>query len=222
MKKINKIKNILFFFSLLLFISFSGCIFGGGENDDLSSKSSSEIERMGWTAFQDGKFNDSEKYFNELTKREDAYLVGHGGLGWTFLKTYSYLNARNEFNKFFSLDSLGVYAPADSMTRDVRAGQVLANSALFGHTEVITSSQGFTANNATNNNWRFRFDRKITVLDIRLLRAVSQVALSNFSDAYTMVRLIDPSFETDINTVEGRLLLVQKIEELIVWLNNLP
>ena len=208
------LKNqIIIIICLLLIINFSGCIFGGG--DDLSSKSSEDLIERGWRAFQNGNYKDSEKYFNELTKREDAYLVGHSGLGWTFLKTFKYQNAKNEFNRFFSLDSLGVYAPADSLTRDVRAGQVLVHSALSEHGSVITTSSGFTANNATNNNWRFRFDRSITVVDVRLLRAVSLIALSNFTDAYIMVRLVDSSFETNINTIEGRLLLVKKIEELL-------
>ncbi|MCL2063940.1 MAG: hypothetical protein FWG98_06170 [Candidatus Cloacimonetes bacterium] len=214
---IKKTLNTVFWVSLLLIVSFSSYLFTGCGNkgNDVSSYSSNELTILGWQAFQNGNFAEAERYFNELTKREDAYLVGHGGLGWTFLRTYKYQNAKNEFNKFFTLDSLGVYPPTDSLTRDVRAGQVFVHSALSEHSVVITSSQGFTANNATNNNWRFRYDRNITVVDVRLLRAASQVSMKNFTDAYTMVRLIEPSFETDLNTVEGRLMLVMKIEELI-------
>jgi len=201
----------------LIFLVFSltviGCIFDN--KDELSDKPSRELEQLGWEAFTNGKYNDSEKYFSELTKRDDSYLIGHGGLGWTFLRTYKYSNARSEFNKFFILDTLGVYAAADSLTRDVRAGQTLVYNALSEHTDVVTVSQGFVASTTVNNTWRFRYDRSYTVSDVRLIRAVSQIALSNFADAYAMVRLIEPSFETDINTVEGRLLLIRKIEELM-------
>ena len=205
-------KHLLFLIIISIFLK--GCLFEK-KNEEVIDIPTPELIELGWSSFQSAKYSDSEKYFNELTSREDGYLVGHSGLGWTFLRTYKYQNARSEFNKFFSLDSLGVYAPADSLTRDVRAGQTLTFSALSEHPDVITVSQGFVASNAVNNNWSFRFDRTLTVSDIRLLRAVSQVALSNFADAYAMVRLIDPTFETDIATVEGRLALIMKIEELM-------
>ena len=202
---------------MFLMIIMMGCFGGGNKNEeDISRFTSLELEQMGWQMFKEGRFLDAEKYFEELTKREEHfYLVGHGGLGWTFLKTYKYQNSRLEFQKFFVLDTLNLYAPADSLTRDVRAGQVLVNSALSEHVDLIAASSVFTASNNTNNNWKFRYDNTIDVIDMRLLRAASQVALKNFTDAYAMVRLIEPSFETNINTVEGRLLLVQKIEEMI-------
>ena len=216
MKNISA-KNYLLFIlcSLIFIVSFIGC--GKDDGIDLSGTASSELERLGWQAFQNNNFSNAEMYFNELTKRDEHYyLVGHGGLGWTFLKTHQYSNSRNEFRKFFDLDTLNIYVPADSLTRDVRAGQTIVHSATLDHNRVLEFSNGFIANNNTNNNWRFRYDRTITVADVRLMRAVSQIALANFADAYAMVRLIDPTFETDINTVEGRIVLVRKIEEMIL------
>ena len=195
--------------SLLIVLAFIGCT----KKENLKGHSSSDLINLGWSSFRNGNLKNAEKYFEELTLREDEFLIGHAGLGWTYLKRQEFLNARNEFNKFILQNT---YAANDTITRDVRTGQTFVHSALSEHAEVLLVSNGFVASNNTNNNYRFRYDTKIDVIDIRLLRAMSLIAMSNFTDAYTIVRLVEPNFEIiDINSIEGRLLLFNKIEELL-------
>jgi hypothetical protein len=142
-------------------------------------------------------------------------LIGNYGLGWTFLRSFQFNNAKEEFNRFIvTNDDLRVYTVADSVFRDVRAGQAVAHSALGEHTQVVAVSSWFSGVSADVNAWQFTYDTSIDVRDIRLLRAMSQYALSDFAASLTTVRLIDPSFEADVSTVEGRLMLMRKIEEL--------
>ena len=213
-----------YFYIFIFLLIFTGCIFdkssngnGGGVTPPAHrfvSMTSDEIDREGWSSFQSKDYTNAEECFTELTIRDEVYLRGHYGLGWTFIKTYKYLNAKNEFAKFFELDSLGVYVPADSVSRNVRAGQTIVLNALLEHPETLQVSNTFNANTPVNNNWRFRYDTSITIFDIRLLRAISQVALGQLENALQTVQLLDPEFIVNINTIEGRLMLMQKIEEL--------
>lgn len=203
-------KNIIILFSVLLLLT--ACIFEKEEKKDksLDKLPSDELKQMAWEAFLDKNYEDSEIYFSVLARKADAYLYGHYGLGWTFLKTYKYQNAKNEFNKFIILDSLNIYNPTDSIFIDVKAGQTITFNALSEHLSAITASNSVPA------TWVFKYDSSLNIIDIRLLRAVSQYALGRFQDALNTVRLVDPNFDADIETVEGRIRLMQKIESLLI------
>jgi hypothetical protein len=179
--------------------------------DDLHSLNTSQLIDRGWDAFSKNKFSTAEKHFDVLTTRADGYLQGHYGLGWTYLMTRRYQNAKNEYEKFMTTDTLGVYSPSDPDFIDVRAGQVFVFSALSEHQNTINTSNTF----GNASLWSFRRNPRINVIDIRLARATSQYATANFSGALTTIRLIDTTFEADINTVEGRKLLADKIEALL-------
>ena len=204
---------ILILVSLLL---ISCDLFNGKDDRNLDGYTSTQLQTMGWEAYQNRRWNDAERYFSALTLRADDYLVGHYGLGWTHLRRHRYLNARNEFNRFFTLDINNTFAPADSVTRNVRAGQTFVFSALHDNAQVLIVSQTFAASNPANNNWSFRFEREIDINDIRLLRASSQFLLGQFQAALETVRMVDPSFEANVSTVEGRLMLQIRIEELLI------
>jgi len=210
--------NILFTLLLATFLTTCGLFekeeIGDGLGD-LDKLTPAEVMVKGWEAWQAKNYTAAEKCFSHLLKREDGYLLGHYGLGWTYMREYKYLNSKNEFHKFMTTDSLGVFAPSDSIFRNVRYGQIITHSAMAEHQDVVTLSTTLTANTPVNNNWRFGYDKSIDIIDIRLFRAMSCVALGQLSSALDMIKLIDPLFDTDLTTVEGRIKLINKLNELI-------
>ena len=210
-----KTKIIIFILSSLILTSCG--LFDKDDDKNLDGYTSAQLQTMGWQAFQNRRWNEAERYFSALTLRADDYLIGHYGLGWTYLRRHSYINARNEFNSFFTLDINNIFGPTDSVTRNVRAGQTFVFSALHENDQVIVVSQPFVASTVVNNNWSFTYDERIDINDIRLLRATSQFLLGRFRDACDTIRLIDSSFEVDdiqFLTVEGRLMLQMKLDAL--------
>ena len=192
---------------LMLLLSCSG-----DKGPSLSSRSATELIAEGWKLFTKKNYKESEKYFSELTKRPEAYLVGHYGLGWTFVKTNHFENAKTEFNKFIVLDTLDVYSNTSIEYIDVQAGMAIAFNATREHASAISASQSVYSNTA----WNFQHDPKIESVDIRLVRADSQFSLSRFADCRTTIRTIEPGFDADINTIEGQIQLARKLESLIL------
>ena len=181
-----------------------------------------------WKDFRDGKYANAEKKFNNIIKstEPEVFLVGYYGLGWTNIKLRKFQNAKNDFIKFFSLDEEGVYRPSgygstaieDSIFRNVRAGQMIALNALGEHNNAInTVGTLFERPGNIITNWFFSHDPAIETLDMRLLKAISHFALggqNNLQSSLNLVKMIDPLFEADITTSEGRLLLCKKLEDL--------
>ena len=180
-----------------------------------------------WKDFREGRYSSAEKRFNNIKNAEDPsiFLVGYYGLGWTSLKQRRYQNAKNEFNKFFTLDEDGIYRPSgtgvtaleDSIFRNVRAGQLIALNALGEHSNAINIGSIFNHTGTIITNWKFNHDQKIEIIDMRLFKAISHFAIGgtgNLQQSVNLIKMIDPTFDADITTSEGRLLLSKKIEEL--------
>ena len=176
---------------------------------NVTSLTTQELIKQGWDFFRHNNLNQAELYFTELTTRADSSLVGFYGLGWTYVKKTQFENARNEFSKFISRDTLNIYSTTSSEYIDVQAGFSVAYNALKAHSSAITASQ------RVPNTWIFRHDEKIESVDIRLIRADSQYSLSLFPAVLTTIRTIDPVFNADPNTVEGQLLMARKLESMI-------
>ena len=185
------------------------------DKEDLNNLSNAELNRRGWNAFQRRDFSSAENHFSVMARRNNAKALGHYGLGWTALRRFQLNNAKEEFNRFIvAYNDLIANTVSDSVFRDVRAGQTIVHSSLGEHNQAITVSSWFSGSSNEVNNWQFTHDSSIDANDIRLFRAMSQYALGQFPASLTTVRLIDPSFEADVSTVEGRLLLMRRMEEL--------
>ena len=213
---------------ILCSILFTSCNDKAPSKDNTPISGEDLIERA-WKDFREGRYASAEGNFNQVLQNEDPsiYLVGYYGLGWTFLKTGKYLNAKNEFNKFFTMDEYDVYRPSgsgtsaaeDSIFRNVRAGQLITLNALGEHENAITISTIFNVNTGQiMPNWKFNQDQNITIRDMRVLKAISHFAVggnNNLAISLSLVRMIDPNFNADINTTEGILLLMRKLEEIM-------
>jgi len=187
---------------------------GGGN----SKKTNEQLYTDGWRYYRLKKYSEAEKNFRELSTRSE--ILGNYGLGWTLIGEKKFYNSQNEFQKFLAAnDTLHYYgvnfiAPSDSIFRNIKAGQTISAYALgeFVNAEVLCD--GFKNNQTIINNWVFGYQKNITSIDIRLYRAVALIHNQKIGEAIATVKLIDPSFEAE-DTVEGRLILMIRIEELM-------
>ena len=209
-------KNIITILALITIICIT--IISCGDSGSLSSMSIEKLNERGWNAFKKNNLSSAERHFAELTKRADdrAILDGHLGLGWTNLKRHRYENAKISFDRFFEHNTTSQLYPASAIEFiDARAGQIIAMHVNREHDWVSRNSTAYHAQPA--QNWEFRFDSRINHLDIRLYRAMSLWMLGNFTGCLEIVRFrdFDPLFTTEINSIEGRLRLKNKLTELI-------
>jgi hypothetical protein len=137
-------------------------------NEDLNNLSNAELNKRGWNAFQKRDYGSAENHFSVLARRSNAKALGHYGLGWTSLKRFQLINAREEFNRFIvAYNELIANTVSDSVFRDVRAGQTIVHSSLGEHTQAINVSSWFSGSSAEVNNWKFTHDSSIEANDIR-------------------------------------------------------
>ncbi|MCK9330346.1 MAG: hypothetical protein PHY08_04415 [Candidatus Cloacimonetes bacterium] len=204
-----KFKKALFI--LLICLSIFACSKKEDKEEiiDLNTYSSTELYQLGWNAFTANDFTKAIEYFNALNTREEAYLLGYYGLGWTFLKQYKYNNALNEFNKFFDNDTLQIYLESDSIFIDVKAGLTITKNTFNLFDEVIQES------NYIPENWSFKYIPNLDYYDIILLKIIAEYNLELFDNALQSINIIEPDFSTDVSTIEGRLILLNKIELLL-------
>lgn len=192
---------------IVLVLAINGCSKNPAKNK-ISDLSSEELFKKGWELYKSNEYNKSLEYFNILSTRQTYYLEGHLGLGWNYLKLNQAQNAKLQFNKFFDLDSLDIIVPTDSSFIEGKAGLSFACQLSHDQANAIANSSSIAI------NWSARFDENLNYSDIVLLRAISFYELTQYTQSLEMVKILDPTFNTDLNFLEGRITLAQKIEEL--------
>lgn len=160
-----------------------------------------ELVDDGWIAFENGDYSLSRSIFLDAIDAYGKNAKGYSGLGWSYMKLDSIYESISSFDRAISLDTELMEAYAGISLIDMDYNNVIDKA-----TVLIDSRPDYV----------FSHDSSVTIEDIYLSRAHAYICRGNFSLALYDVQSVDPDFNADISTQQGRLALVQKLEELLL------
>lgn len=191
-------RKLLFPVLLIVFMVLGhGC-----SKSSTGNLSDSELLSAGWEEFRARDYGAARDHFAELAGRGTLLADAYCGLGWSRLYLGTPAPAIEDFET-----ALGENPSAETGS-DIYAGKC------FGYDALGNSQQCIEASALIAITWQFRYRSGLSYSDIRLVRAANLYALGEFSLSLAEVRFLDPSFNADINTVEGRAALAARIESL--------
>ncbi len=186
---------------LLITVMISGCgDTGNGFKPPV--KEAEELVIEGWEKFSyRGYANALEKFKEAITLNAD-YADAYNGAGWSNARLTMLTDAINYFTQCLAIDR--------NFT-DAQAGMAFVYNAQKSYQASIDQ-----ANSALTGNpaWSFGHDQSLSYLDLRVILAENYFALGNFTGSLNQVRLLNPSFTSDVNSFEGKTALAEEIERL--------
>lgn len=185
-----------------------------------------EMTEYGWVLYANGDYLNSNDWFQEAVFTDSTYKDGFNGLGWTHGKLGQIQQSIVNFNLASPLENdVNLLGSGHNTTQQVIAGLAMAKHANNQHAQAIISGDSLLAVtgdddysvNLGDPNWIFSRDTKINSKHIIWVLSSSHFVQGNFDKSLSRVHQLmsDPlTFAPDVNTVEGRLLLAEKIEFL--------
>lgn len=185
---------------LLLILLLLNCELENGVN--LPDKQVEELVNEGWEQFEDGSYQLALEKFEAAAARDNNYAEAYNGAGWASARLTSLINAVSHFTQCITLNSSNVAA---------QAGLAFVYNAQKEYQAAINS-----ANKALslNSSWLFTHDKTIGYKDLHLILASCYFALGNFNQSLAQVQTLNPLFNADIDTYEGKSALAEEIERL--------
>ncbi len=183
---------------------------GGTESGDPD-----QLIQEGWGFFEAGEYDSAYLSFLEATnlapQRGDAW----DGLGWVSLVLYDLGTAHSAFLQAIALspEALSAWAGLaigdsdpipDPSIYQVSIDSVLATS-IAAATHVLTQ----------NPNYEFPHDPRVNATLLQLVKARALCAAHRFYEALLTVQELDPNFDVDVTTPEGRSQLIAYIAQWI-------
>jgi len=178
-----------------------------------------EMATYGWSLFEEGSYLESADWFYSSIQEDSLYKDGYNGLGWSLGKLMlpdsgiQYLLSGTPLEK----DRSNI----NDVAKEIQAGLCFSYNAIGNDTSAIT--YGSLLIDAIDKDavpdWHFTHDTTLNHLDVRLVLAVANYSLGNFSESLSQVQdiigFIDSAtaFEADTTTA-GQQALAEEIEIL--------
>ncbi|HDQ00208.1 MAG TPA: hypothetical protein ENN22_13645 [bacterium] len=186
-------------FSLLIFF-IAGCDIDGGAGTD--NFTAQELTEQGWTLFISKNYKSAANKFVEAFGKDPGYTEAYTGAGWAYARSLNLDKAVDSFSAGIALNT---------NLADAHAGLAFVYNAQKSYQNSIQSAQQALTINA---NWNFAHDQTLDYQDLHLLMAESYFALLDFNNSLAQVKLLNPAFDVDVTTYEGRSALAAEIERL--------
>ncbi len=198
---------------LFSFLVWAGCAKpppSGGTEGDVNA-----LIQKGWASFEQSLYDSAYLYFFEATSIDPQSSEAWTGLGWSALVLYDLALAHDAFVEATTLtpDSLAPWAglaigdsdplPDPNIYR-ISIDSVLALS-IYAANRVLQQ----------NPNYQFSHDPRVTATLLQLVKARALCAAHRFYEALQTVQALDPNFDVDVSTPEGRSQLIAYIAGLI-------
>ncbi|TES93190.1 MAG: tetratricopeptide repeat protein [Candidatus Cloacimonadota bacterium] len=159
------------------------------------------VERA-WTYYDEGEYDKAIKEFDDVIEDEPDNGEAYNGLGWCYGKLGELTSAVDDFN--IALEK------ADTLI-DPYAGLTFVYSDIPQDQDCVDAATTLIQRDPL---YFFGHDNDIDVDDVRLVKAKSLCNLGNFTSALVEVKILNPSFNCDVSTPEGREALLAEIERL--------
>jgi Tfp pilus assembly protein PilF len=195
-----KMKKFIYLLPVVLLMFFlSSC---SQEEPISSDEEYNEIINAGWSAFKIKDYNAARAKFGEALYRDSSKIAGYVGLGWCFMKQDSMLFAlliyeRGAINQNVNASLLSGYAFSLNAAKQYSNSNERVDQAIL-----------------LEPDWVFTYDSTLNVRDLTLLKAENYFQLGDFSNSLAQVKILNPLFNADINTVQGQAALAIEIERL--------
>lgn len=193
--KINHVIAVLF-----LMVLIWGCTADTG--NEPSNYSPETLTANGWTQFENGEYTLALNNFKEAVRASNTYVDAYNGAGWASARLQNLSDAANYFSQCLGLDQ---------NYKDALAGFSFLENARKNYQNAIDYGNQLMLLDA---NWSFPHDANLDIYDIYLVMAESYFALEDFANSLIYVKKIDPTFNADVNTYEGKAQLADKIEQI--------
>jgi|GEM_PF-816334 len=204
MRKLYKIKNIVI--ALPLFFGIVAC----DNNDDTTVNAELTVEEIvdqGWEYFSDNDYSMALEVFETAIWRGGNIADAYNGAGWSAGKIVELENGLDRSAANFS----------HSLSMDTTMYDAIGGWAFIAFQQGDWTSAIEKADSLLNRRpgWRFLHESTVDFQDLRLMKAKSYFNKLDFESSYKLITdFLNPSFETDISTEEGRMELQQEIERL--------
>ena len=194
--------------TLALIILFStGLTFDGCSSNDGGGpiqKTADQLTAEGWTAYGVKNYQVASSRFTEALQVDGNFADAHNGAGWSNAK----LNAMTA-----AVASFTTGLTKDPANLQMKTGLAFVYSV---QKEYALSLQRANEVLAADPAWSFSRDLSISASDLHLLLAEDYFAEGDFSASLLQVRLLNPSFNANVNTTAGLAALSAEIERLRV------
>ncbi len=174
-----------------------------------------ELVQQGWQWFEAGQMDSAYAAFGQAVSRNPRHPEAWLGMGWTSLRLYDPVYAHQSFLRTLSLggDSLDAWAGLAVGDADPIPDPTLYGTPL--DSVLHLALQAADAVLQRDPAYRFAHDARVDASLILLEKARVLCSLGRFADALAVVQHLDPSFDADVTTPEGRAALLQHIAELL-------
>ena len=192
--------NIYMTIILIIAIFYINCDKDNGT--DPVEENAKTLTTEGWDSFTNSNYQNALSKFNEAIEKDNNYKDAHNGAGWANARLQNLTEAVNFFSQCLNIDSDFV---------DAHAGLAFTYNAQKEYQQCIHSANTALHESA---NWNFEHDQTLNYKDLRLILAESYYANKNFSASLSEVKKLNSSFNTNVNTLEGKAELAVEIERL--------
>ncbi|MBN1155689.1 hypothetical protein JXB12_12295 [candidate division KSB1 bacterium] len=156
----------------------------------------------GWEKFSYRGYQNALSKFEEAITKDDTYAEAYCGAGWAAARIPDLPLATDYFTQCIALDA--DYA-------DAYAGLAFVYNASKLYQNSITSAQTVLT---INDTWSFTHDITLDYKDICLILAENYFALGDLSSSLAQVKILNPAFNANISSFEGKQALADEIERL--------
>ncbi len=156
----------------------------------------------GWTSYSQNEFETAIDWFKKAGKKNPSAAEPLTGLAWTFMK----MDSLSKADTYFSAGASKQGVPPDHY-----AGWSFLKNA---NKEYVLSNQFADEALSMNANWSFVYAVGLNAADLQLLMAQNYFMTGDYSNSLIKVKILNPSFETDIFDSAGQALLAKEIERL--------
>jgi tetratricopeptide (TPR) repeat protein len=195
--------NKRYFLLIAALLSLLLLAYGCGDDDDGIEQSAEQLFNQGLVKFDAGNYSGAGADFNAALGLDPEYYEAYFWLGWAELLQN---NAGLAEHAFVS------YLAEKAGSNDAMAGLALAYHAQDKFEEAIAEAEEVLGVDPT---WNFSRVSGIDYLDLALVLAHSYYETGEFGQCLIVVQTyLNPSFNTDTGTPEGRRALADELERL--------
>ena len=159
----------------------------------------------GWELMAEQGYRGAITPFEEGATIDPLYADAFNGLGWAYAKLGSADTSAGHFITGVALEDTTVVGT------EILAGLAFSKLALGEFEDAVTN--GMAALDRTPG-WIFRHDTNIYFDHLTLLIATGYYGWGKFDSSLVWVQQLDPTYDADLTTLQGRYDLAAKLEEI--------